>query len=152
MLDMDKELEPYITNYKINLFDYHECDDFSIFKTENRELFEVLSCAGDKRKMGQIVTENDRYSRLPIEVAKTICDIAGIKMKLIGTVNEEGQEVVDMCKAWDDRREEGREEGICAAVKMCKDFGVSVQNAIESIAKAFEISSEIADQKVKLYW
>lgn len=35
MLNIDKELEPYVTNYKLNLFDYHECEDFSVFKTEN---------------------------------------------------------------------------------------------------------------------
>jgi len=48
MLDMDKEIEPYVTNYKMNLFDYHDYEDFSFFKTENRELFEVLSCAKDE--------------------------------------------------------------------------------------------------------
>lgn len=32
-------------------FDYHECEDFSIFKTENRMLFEMLSCACDKKAL-----------------------------------------------------------------------------------------------------
>ena len=40
MLDMNKDVEPYISNYKMNLFDFHECNDFSVFKTENRYLFE----------------------------------------------------------------------------------------------------------------
>ena len=40
--------------------DYHNCDDFSIFKTENRLLFETLACSGDKRKMKAFFKEKSR--------------------------------------------------------------------------------------------
>ena len=154
LLNVEVELQPYVTNYKMNLFDYHDCDDFSIFKTENRELFEMLSCAGDKDKMGKLISDNhERYSGLSEETVKTICDIAGINSKWIKTIKSEGMEVVvDMCKAWDDRKEEGKEEGNCAAVRMCKNMKLSVQDAVEQIAMAFVLTKEISEQKVNLYW
>ena len=61
-------------------------------------------------------------------------------------------EVVDMCKAWDDRKEEGKEEGICAAVRMCQNMKLPVQDAVEQLAKAFALTKEISEQKVNLYW
>ena len=32
MLQIHKELEPFVTNYKLNLFDYHEYEDFPFLK------------------------------------------------------------------------------------------------------------------------
>ena len=121
MLDIDKELEPFVTNYKLNLFDYHECKDFSVFKTENREMFELLSCAGDRKKMNQLLTENQgRYNRLTQETAQMICDMAGIKRQRIQVMDEEKEEI-DMCKAWDEQEEWGRKKGIAEAVSKIMD-------------------------------
>lgn len=97
MLNISEELNPYITNYKMNLFDYHNYDDFSFFKTENRELFEVLSCARSETKMKSLLYGNeDRYRRLPGNAAETIFDIAGINRKLLEKIFDNGKEVVDM--------------------------------------------------------
>ncbi len=112
MLDMDESLAPFVMNYKLNLFDYHEYKEFSMFKTENRELFEVLSCVKNETSMDSLIHTNEsRYEELPYDVAQTICDIAGIDITLIKKVNEEEREVACMCKAWDDHKETGRKEG-----------------------------------------
>jgi len=112
MLEMDEVVAPFITNYKLNLFDYHEYKDFTMFKTENRELFEVLSCAKNEESMDSLIHTNEsRYEELPYYAAQTICDIAGIDIALVKKVNEEGREVACMCKAWDDHKESGRREG-----------------------------------------
>ena len=55
MLEMDEEVKPFVNDFKINLFDYHDCMDFSKFQTENRLLFEMLSCQKDKEKMKDIL-------------------------------------------------------------------------------------------------
>ena len=155
MLDMDKELEPYISNYRMNLFDYHDCKDFSIFKTENRILFEMLSCSQDKTVMKKLLEEKrNQYKNIDGMTIRTIFDIIGIKYN--SKIRAKIEEEEDMCKAWDemmeDERQAGREEGIRAAVSMCKSMEVSLQNTIENIAKAFSISMEMADRKVRMYW
>lgn len=112
MLDMDNRLQPYITNYKLNLYDYHDYDDYSIFKTENRELFEMLSCAGNEEKMNALIHRNeDRYSKLDADATQVINSTVGIEIKTERKKEENGQEAVDMCKAWDDHWNSGKIEG-----------------------------------------
>lgn len=41
MLEIPKELKPFVTNHRLNLFDYHEYDNFSFLK-QKTELY--LSC------------------------------------------------------------------------------------------------------------
>ncbi len=98
----------------MNLYDYHDYQDFSVFKTENRILFEALSCANDEAGMEAALKKHpDRYSGLDEETAKAIFGIAGIKVNLeaIKEITEEGREVYNMCKAFDDHMERGRREG-----------------------------------------
>ena len=51
MLELEDELKPFVNDFKLNLFDYHEWKDFSRFKTANRLLFEALSCGSDRKRM-----------------------------------------------------------------------------------------------------
>lgn len=139
----------------MNLFDYHDCGDFSIFKTENRILFEMLSCSQDKTVMRKLLEEKrNQYKNIDGATIRTIFDIIGIKYN--SKIRAKIEEEEDMCKAWDemmeDERQAGREDGLRAAVSMCKSMEVSLQNTIENIAKAFSISMEIADRKVRMYW
>ena len=55
LLEIEDHLKPYITNHKLNIFDYHECEDYSYFHTENRFLFELLSCSENKEKTAEII-------------------------------------------------------------------------------------------------
>ena len=80
LVEPDESLYPYVNNYRLNLYDYHEYEDFSIFKTENRVLFEILSHQADVEE--------------------------------IKTTKEDGREVYDLCKAFEDYKAEGRLEDI----------------------------------------
>ncbi len=110
MLEIPEELKPFVTNYKLNLFDYHRYTDFSFFKTENRIIFELLSCAKDKIKMENIIRKNQYI--LDKETTKAILGMLGIKVNLnkIMVKTEEGIKF-SMCKAIDDLKESERREG-----------------------------------------
>jgi len=127
MLDIDERLQPFVTNYKLNLFDFHDYTDFSTFKTENRVLFEMLSCAKDEVKMDALIHENkDRYSELDDEATKAINAMIGIEIKTDCLKNENELEVVDMCKAWDDHWNSGKEVGRESGLKEGKEIGLSL--------------------------
>ena len=114
LLELEDGLKPFVSNYKLNLYDYHEHQDFSIFKTENRALFETLSCANDESRMEEALKRHpDWYSALDEESAKAIFGITGIRINLetIREVTEKGKEVFNVCKAFDDHMERGRREG-----------------------------------------
>ena len=112
LLEIDEELKPFVSNHKINLFDYHDEKDFSRFKTDNRFLFELLSNSKDKNKTGKIIKEYlDDYS-IDEETAKAIFGMLEIKEDInkYKKKMEEGEKI-NMCKAWDDHKESGRNEG-----------------------------------------
>lgn len=111
MLEIAEELKPFVTNHKLNLFDYHEYKDFSFFKTENRILFELLSCAKDKIKLEKIIRKNQYI--VDRETMKAILGMLGMKVDLnkIMTKTKEGVKY-DMCKAVEDMIEDGRQKGL----------------------------------------
>ena len=81
-------------------------------KEANRLLFEALSCSSDVKKMKRILQKNIENGKVDRESAKAIRGILGVKFNLdaIKTKDEEGREVYDLCKAFDDYKEEGRRE------------------------------------------
>lgn len=83
------------------------------FKTENRLLFEMLSCSKDKEKMIQKLKQHTTDGQVDLESAKAILGILNVKINL-NTIQKEdknGREVYDMCQAFEDYKEDGRREG-----------------------------------------
>ncbi len=126
LLDMCEELKPYVNNYKMNLFDYHTCKDFSVFKTENRLLFEALACSGDKQEMKRYLTEkNSEYDKLDMTSQMLLCDLLGVNKELVKRrIEEEG---ITLCKAlqemYDDGVKEGIEKGIEKGIEQGRELG-----------------------------
>lgn len=81
MLELKEELKPFTNNFKINVFDYHNYKDFNMFQTENRLLFEMLSCGKDKKKMLLLLGQKE-YEQLDAESTKAILGIMGVKIPL----------------------------------------------------------------------
>lgn len=137
MLDIDDELKPYVTNYKMNIFDYHDCDDFSIFKTENRLLFETLACSGDKRKMKTFFKEKScEYEKLDMSTKMLICDLLGVGNKEF--LKKRIEEGIDMCKAiqelFDDALAEGLETGTLNAIRnLSTSQNISLAQAMDML-------------------
>ena len=144
LLDMDEVMKPFVSNYRLNLYDYHGQKDFSIFKTENRALFELLSCAGDKEKMKEMMkTYPEQYDHLDEDSVRAMLGIAGIRVNLeeIRRKREDGKEVYNVCKAFDDYKEEGRLEGIQEGMQ--KGITVSLRNLMDSLGMELEQAMDI---------
>lgn len=158
MLEIPEELKPFVTNYKLNLFDYHGYTDFSFFKTENRIIFELLSCAKDKIKMEKIIRKNQYM--LDKETIKAILGMLGIKVNLnkIMVKTEEGVRF-SMCKAIDELKESGRQEGereaLKKSLKALVDSLKKVSLDVEAVYNAVidnELYREVTKEQVKEYY
>lgn len=112
---VDERLKPYLQDFDAHVFVPSEFDDFGKFQTELKQIFEVLSAAGDKSRMKQILSEDEMFRRLDNNTVRTINDIAGTKISL----NEKG-EVVNMCKAWEEQYEDGVAEGLSRGIEKGK--------------------------------
>ena len=83
-----------------------EITDFTGFRTSIRQLFEVLQNAYDKEKMQEVLQNDKKFSKVDRETVEAINLFAGTDIDI-----DEKEEVIDMCKAWEEQKNEGREEG-----------------------------------------
>ena len=83
-----------------------EITDFTRFRTSIRQLFEVLQNAYDKDKMQEVLQNDKKFSNVDRETVEAINLFAGTDIDI-----DEKEEVIDMCKAWEEQKYEGREEG-----------------------------------------
>ena len=83
-----------------------EITDFTGFRTSIRQLFEVLQNAYDKEKMQEVLQNDEKFSNVDRETVEAINLFAGTDIDI-----DEKEEVIDMCKAWEDQKNEGREVG-----------------------------------------
>ncbi|WP_307006465.1 Rpn family recombination-promoting nuclease/putative transposase, partial [Agathobacter rectalis] len=104
--DVDEELLPFIPDYRINLLAPREITDFTGFRTSIRQLFEVLQNAYDKEKMQEVLQNDEKFSKVDRETVEAINLFAGTDIDI-----DEKEEVIDMCKAWEEQKNEGRELG-----------------------------------------
>ena len=135
--DVDEELMPFIPDYRINLLAPREITDFTGFRTSIRQLFEVLQNAYDKEKMQEVLQNDEKFSNVDRETVEAINLFAGTDIDI-----DEKEEVIDMCKAWEEQKNEGREEG---RISQAKVTGLKLQkkgHSIEDIAECVEFDEE----------
>ena len=107
MPQMDERILPFINDYRINLLNPLEITDFSKFETGLRPLFELLKNASDEEKLNDLITNDETFTRVDVETVAAINLFVGTDIKY-----DEKEEVVNMCKAWDDHKKRGIQEGI----------------------------------------
>jgi len=158
LLEMDEDIKPFVNDFKLNLFDYHNSTDFSKFQTENRLLFEMLSCQKDKEKMKEVLKKHSTDGMVDKESAKAILGIINVKINLenIMKKDEHDREVYDMCQAFEDYKEEGREEGREEAcekiISIMKELNIAAEIIREKLIEKFFLSVSEADEKMKKYY
>lgn len=143
MLDLDDDLRLFVNDYRLNLFDYHDYENFEIFKTEIRLLFEALSSGSDKKMMKKMLEQNRDFRKVDQDTAKVILGILGVKYSVgkIKYIDDEGKEVYNVCKAFDDYREEGKLEGKQEmAIKMIKNLMKNQKITFEVAADMLGVS------------
>lgn len=154
MLDIADELKPFVPEYKINVFDYHRYTDFSNFGQENKLLFELLSASDDKTKMSDTLTRNRKLcTQMDKDSIRAIQGITGTNIDLDTILNEDKKETYNMCKAFDDYRLEGYQEGRqvgCQESKMTIIKNMLRHNMAEELIMTLaECTQEVIDEARK---
>lgn len=102
----DERLKKVVSDYHINLVVPQEITDFDKFRTTLGEVLEAIKVSEDKEAMKQLLATNPQFAEMDNESVAAINTFIGVNIP----VNTEGS-VTDMCKAWEDQKEEGRTEG-----------------------------------------
>ena len=122
-----------------------EITDFTGFRTSIRQLFEVLQNAYDKEKMQEVLQNDKKFSNVDRETVEAINLFAGTDIDI-----DEKEEVIDMCKAWEEQKNEGREEGRELGreegrIRQAKVTALKLQkkgHSIEDIAECVDVDEE----------
>lgn len=139
LTDIEDILKPFINNYRLNLYDYHNETDSTKFKTENKYLFKLLYYSDDKEKIKQILNDVYNDDSLSIYVDKILLNTIGVSFDLETIIEiKNGKERVKMIKALEDIRNEGKAEGM--------DIGYlkALKENVDSLMKSLNITLEQA--------
>ena len=137
MPQMDERILPFINDYRINLLNPLEITDFSKFETGLRPLFELLKNASDEEKLNDLITKDETFTRVDVETVAAINLFAGTDIKY-----DEKEEVVNMCKAWDDHKKRGIQEGIQQGMQQGIQQGI--QQGVQQ-GRCLEVYSLVQD-------
>ena len=109
MLDLpDKKLLQFIQNYQMNLIVPDEITDFNKFHTELGAVFELCQCANDKERFLNLVeSKRKKGFFLGREAVEMLNECVNVGIKLSETKGD----VVDVCKAVEELKNEFRAEG-----------------------------------------
>lgn len=86
--------------------------------------------------------------------------VANIKISEKFKTVEDGKERYDMCKAFEDMRLEGYEqgiaegmaEGIAKLVKTARNLGATKLAACEQLVQQYALKEDEASEKIEMYW
>lgn len=102
---MDADLKKFVSDYRINLVVPQEIENFEKFRTSLGEVLEIIKVSEDKEAMKELLASNPKYMQMDNESVSAINTFIGVDIPI-----SEERGVTNMCKAWEDQREEGREE------------------------------------------
>ena len=149
----DKRILSFVTDYHINLIAPYELDGEKAERLHSnlKEVLLYIKNSNDKEKLRDLVQSDKKFSRLERDAVDIINVFTNSKLKI-----NDNQEVVDVCKALLDIKEEGRLEGrlegIIPVIEMCKEFKVSYSDTIKRVSLKFKLTEEEAETKVKEIW
>lgn len=160
LLEIDEEVKPFVTNYRLNLYDCHEHDSFETYHTELRQVFEILRYGKDKEAMQRMMeADREAYSRLDTETREFIEVVAKVKLPEEDKIMENGTEKYNMLGAFEEMRregieigmEQGRQEGIVALVNSLKDLLPDADAVYQAVIQN-EVYKSLTKEEVLQYY
>ena len=156
MLELDgidekyPKMKAYIPNYKINVVDIVHMKDIFVFRSDLQQVFGMLKYKGSKDKLNNYINQNSEYfNNIDRETALVIGELLNSE-EIIKTAEEirEGEQI-NMCKALEDLKMEGRLEGM---IDLCKEFGLSLEATIVKVAEKLGETEEMVKDQVEEYY
>ncbi len=103
--DVDEGILKFVNDYKLNLILPTEIEDFSKFTSEFGKAVKYIAVSKDKEAYRK-TTEDEYYRNISVETACLLNECAGTRIRI-----RKDEEVISMCKAWDDHEASGIAKG-----------------------------------------
>lgn len=156
--DCGEEVLKYAADYRINLITPNGLTDGEIdeFQTSMREVMKYIKYSGDKDKLDEIIKNEQRFKKVERSAVEIINAVTNSNIKI-----KAGKELIDVCIAIQEMREESRREGeikgeikgeLKGAITFAKELGVSRDEAKKSFMVKYNKSAEETEALMKVYW
>ncbi len=141
MLDIrDESLRAFVDDYRLNLIVPRELTKLHLFRTDMKQVFEMIQSSHDKQRIKELLEGDEAYQHMGKDAAMIIKNCAGLDVKLdLDTEKEE----VDMCQGLKDLIQDCREEVVVGIVRKLSMKGTPIDEIAEvvelTVAKVQEI-------------
>ena len=138
LIDTDDKVSGFINDFNCNLFSIVDIEKLPEYKTELKELFNLLRARNNGYDFQSLISNDSKYNNISKDTAIMMHELAGIKLP---RKNKEGN--YNMCKAileiQDESRQLGIEQGIEQGIKQGIEQGVK-----QGIKQGIEQGQELA--------
>ena len=147
--DCSEELLKYAADYQINLISPASLSDEEMdeFQTSFREVMKYIKYSTNGKELKKLLNTDKRFKRVERQAADVINTVTGSKVKY-----SETEEMIDMCLAIQEIREEGREEGeIIGVIRSNKKWGIPQEDTRQYIMEEYQKSAEETEVFMSMY-
>lgn len=143
----------YIPNYHINIVNPNKIKDLSVFDKDLQMIFGMVQLKQCKNDMITFVTENkDYFENVDIEIVYGVEAMVGSDFLSKNSKNRTITGGVNVCKAFNDMIEEGRElgieeerlAGIYKLITALQELGTTDDVIISALVKQYGLTEEKA--------
>lgn len=127
--DIDDNTDAMISDYNCNLFSIIDADELPAYKTELKELFNLLRMRNDSEGLRNLVTNNQAYKSIDKDTAIMMRELANVKLP---RKNKDGE--YNMCKAILDLEKKNQKIGEYNAIIK------AIRNLMKNTNKSYEES------------
>ncbi len=169
MLDFSgdgEQVRPYVADYPMNLIDLGRLSPQvrGRLTSDFRLVADYLACRGEPEERRRLKENRNHVIRHPEEFLDVMREITSdvryekikARIKENRIQEEEGKEGLTMYDLFADAEHEGMEKGIekgvRAVVELCREMGLTVEEARQKVEKKFEMSIQASSDAVGRYW
>ena len=151
-------LQKYISNYRINLIDGNNINDINRFQSDLQQIFGMLQCKKDKKKLQNYIQQNETYFKnIDMNTYQAFAELLHSE-ELMKKAAESAsrKERLDMCQAlkelYQDGVNQGISQGITSLIEATQEFGHTKEDAVFKIMEKFHLDRPSAIENVEKYW
>ena len=152
-----QEMKELVQNFKTHIIEVRKLKDTSVFKTDIRQVFDVIRYSEEPDKLKELVTGNSAYQNMEEDTYDMIAAYTHVEeLESMKDFHKKKGGKVDMCGAIagliEEGKLEGKLEGIKALIEMCEEFNISKEETLGRIKNKFSLSEEEAENYMEDYW
>lgn len=130
------EFRNLVSNYHVNLVEISKIDNTEVFRTDLKQVFDLIRYSKDKNKLKEITEQDEAYQSMNVDAYEVaVSFIEGEELRIMKQKHEKDGKV-NMCQGlreWlEDERAEGKAEGRALDIKkIMKNLNISEERAMD---------------------